>query len=99
MTGWAGFPLTSCGNDGLVGPFEYYDMASSTLQELSMRYLLCLLIASMALSLWVAPGRPQTTPKPASRINNLKVLSSAIDDVTTSENFLKSFVKPGMSDE
>ena len=35
----------------------------------------------------------------AGRINNLKVLSSAMDDVTTSDNFLKSFIKPGMSDE
>src|SRR5437016_11332530 len=33
------------------------------------------------------------------RINNLKVLSDKIDDVTTPENILKSFVKPGMTDE
>jgi len=32
------------------------------------------------------------------RVNNLKVLSNKIDDVTTPENILKSFVKPGMSD-
>src|ERR1700758_2527333 len=32
------------------------------------------------------------------RINQLKVLSDKIDDVTTSENIVKSFVKPGMSD-
>src|SRR5262249_44752265 len=32
------------------------------------------------------------------RLNNLKVLSDKIDDVTTVENILKSFVKPGMSD-
>src|SRR5438552_142341 len=32
------------------------------------------------------------------RINNLKVLSDKIDDVTTPENILKSFVKPGMTD-
>src|SRR3954467_13661516 len=31
------------------------------------------------------------------RVNNLKVLSDKIDDVTTPENILKSFVKPGMS--
>jgi hypothetical protein len=29
----------------------------------------------------------------------LKVLSNKIDDVTTVENILKSFVKPGMSDQ
>ena len=33
------------------------------------------------------------------RINNLKVLSDKIDDVTTVENILRSFVRPGMSDE
>jgi hypothetical protein len=32
------------------------------------------------------------------RVNNLKVLSDKVDDVTTVENVLKSFVKPGMSD-
>jgi hypothetical protein len=32
------------------------------------------------------------------RINNLKVLSDKIDDVTTPENILKSFVKPGMTE-
>src|SRR5947208_2621599 len=32
------------------------------------------------------------------RVNNLKVLSDKIDDVTTVENILKSFSKPGMSD-
>ena len=33
------------------------------------------------------------------RVNGLKVLSDKIDDVTTVENILKSFVKPGMTDE
>src|SRR2546421_12044408 len=33
------------------------------------------------------------------RVNNLKVLSDKVDDVTTVENILKSFTKPGMSDE
>src|SRR5271155_4952957 len=35
---------------------------------------------------------------PGARLNNLKVLSDKIDDVTTVENILKSFVKLGMSD-
>jgi hypothetical protein len=33
------------------------------------------------------------------RLNNLKVLSDKIDDVTTVEGILRSFVRPGMSDE
>jgi hypothetical protein len=33
------------------------------------------------------------------RINQLKVLSDKIDDMTTAENIVKSFVKPGMSDQ
>lgn len=33
------------------------------------------------------------------RVHNLKVLSDQIDDVTTVENILKSFVKPGMKDD
>src|SRR5436309_11405362 len=65
-----------------------------------MRYLQFFLLA-FSLSLLQAPSgsgclRPQ---QPAGCLNNLKVLSRAVDDVTTSENFLKSFVKPGMSDE
>lgn len=32
------------------------------------------------------------------RVNNIKVLSDKIDDVTTVDNILKSFLKPGMSD-
>ena len=35
---------------------------------------------------------------PAGRVNNLKVLSDKIDDLTTPENILKAFVKPSMSD-
>jgi hypothetical protein len=33
------------------------------------------------------------------RINQLKVLSDNVDDVTTIENIVKSFAKPGMSDQ
>jgi hypothetical protein len=32
------------------------------------------------------------------RVHNLKVLSDKVDDMTTAENILKSFVKPDMSD-
>ena len=45
-----------------------------------------------------AEEKPGSLP-PAGRINNLKVLSDKIDDVTTVENILRSFVRPGMSDE
>ena len=37
--------------------------------------------------------------RPAAGVNQLKVLSDKIDDVTTVENIVKSFVKPGMSDQ
>src|SRR5215471_13268393 len=33
------------------------------------------------------------------RVNQLKVLSDKIDDVTTVENIVKSFAKPGMSEQ
>ncbi len=33
------------------------------------------------------------------RVHNLKVLSNHVDDVTTVDNILHSFVKPGMSDQ
>src|SRR5262249_22164555 len=42
-------------------------------------------------------GSTAAAQEPA-RLNNLKVLSDKIDDVTTVENILKSFVKPNMSD-
>jgi hypothetical protein len=45
----------------------------------------------------LAQGRG--TPDRGGRINQLKVLSDKIDDVTTVENTVKSFVKPGMSDQ
>ena len=45
--------------------------------------------------------RAQSSQKPVAggRINQLKVLSDKIDDVTTVENILRSFVRPGMSDQ
>ena len=58
--------------------------------------LTCILLASPAFV--SAEGEPGPLAA-ASRINNLKVLSDKIDDVTTVENILKSFVRPGMSDE
>src|SRR5262245_4171416 len=37
-------------------------------------------------------------PPAGVRLHNLKVLSDRIDDVTTAENILTSFVRPGMGD-
>src|SRR4051812_11578430 len=37
--------------------------------------------------------------KMGTRVNGLKVLSDQVDDVTTVENLLKSFVRPGMTDQ
>jgi hypothetical protein len=47
------------------------------------------------------PARAQSSEKPAGggRVNQLKVLSDKIDDVTTVENIIKSFVKPRTSDQ
>ena len=39
------------------------------------------------------------TAEQGGRINQLKVLSDKIDDVTTVENTVKSFIRPGMSDK
>jgi hypothetical protein len=43
--------------------------------------------------------KAQERRAPGGRVNQLKVLSDKIDDVTTVENIVKSFVKPGMSDQ
>ena len=45
-----------------------------------------------------AADSPSASTSPHPRLNNLKVLSDHIEDTTTPENILKSFVKPGMTD-
>src|SRR6476660_4863797 len=45
------------------------------------------------------PNWAQDQPARGGRINQLKVLSDKIDDVTTVENIVKSFAKPGTSDQ
>jgi hypothetical protein len=62
-----------------------------------MRSSFLLLSACTALALLASPAVAQDSPA-AARVNNLKVLSDKIDDVTTVENILKSFSKPKMSD-
>ena len=62
-----------------------------------MRPVIALLLAAVVLP---SAGHAQSQPERAgARINNLKVLSNHVDDVTTPENILKSFVKPGMTDQ
>ena len=52
-----------------------------------------------ALAAGIVLSSPAVAQEPAgARVNNIKVLSDKIDDVTTVENILKSFIKPGMSD-
>src|SRR5438309_3725835 len=46
-----------------------------------------------------ALARAEEAAEPRARLNNLKVLSDKVDDVSTVESLLKSFVKPGMTDQ
>src|SRR5438067_13843081 len=62
-----------------------------------MRRLFLLPAVLIMSALLGTPATAQDRPAGA-RLNNLKVLSDKIDDVTTVENILKSFTKPGMSD-
>ena len=43
-------------------------------------------------------AQAQESPRVGMRLNNLKVLSDKVDDVTTPENILRAFVKPGLGD-
>jgi hypothetical protein len=58
-----------------------------------------LITAALLSTITFFPQTVQAQTRQGGRINNLKVLSDKIDDVTTPENILKSFIKPGMSDE
>jgi hypothetical protein len=55
---------------------------------------------ALTAALYVGPGSAaRAADDPAgARINNLKVLSDKVDDVTTVENILRSFARPGMAD-
>ena len=55
----------------------------------------CTFAPVVALILWWSAAGGQTIK--GARINGLRVLSDKIDDVTTPEAILKSFVKPGMT--
>jgi hypothetical protein len=56
------------------------------------------LVAALALLLPLAARADGPRPAPA-RVNNLKVLSSQNDDVTTIDNIVASFARPGMTDQ
>ena len=63
-----------------------------------MRRLNVLFAAALVL-VWPSSSGAQDRALPGGRVNGLKVLSDKIDDVTTVENIVKSFAKPGMSDQ
>ena len=58
----------------------------------------CLCVCAVLAMAATAVGGEGRGPS-GGRVNNLKVLSDKVDDVTTVENILRSFVRPGMSDE
>lgn len=64
-----------------------------------MRGVILHLVASLVVLL-VSAGSAAAAdaPRTQGRLNNLKVLSDNVDDVTTVENIVRSFAKPGMSD-
>jgi hypothetical protein len=64
---------------------------------LSEDFIMRSILVVVAGLLFATEARPGDDP-PAAWLHNLKVLSDRIDDVTTAENILASFVKPGMSD-
>jgi hypothetical protein len=53
----------------------------------------------LALTCLLMPALAPGAEPPGGRVNNLKVLSDQVDDVSTVANILRSFVRPGMSDE
>ncbi len=57
-----------------------------------------LLAAAMGVAIGSAGHAQGRTAVSGARLNNLKVLSDKIDDTTTPENIVKSFIKPGMTD-
>ncbi len=61
-----------------------------------MRFMI---LVTMLFVCSTATARAQERGSAGGRVNQLKVLSDKIDDVTTVENILKSFVKRGMSDQ
>ena len=63
-----------------------------------MRHATKFILAAVVL-VWPGSIRAQERASMGGRINQLKVLSDKVDDVTTVENIVKSFAKPGMDDQ
>src|SRR5262249_7382444 len=63
-----------------------------------MRRLNVLIVAALGV-FWPGSTQAQDRAREGGRVNQLKVLSDKIDDVTTIENIVKSFSKPGTSDQ
>jgi hypothetical protein len=63
-----------------------------------MRHMNILIVAAIVV-VWPGSAPAQERAALGGRVNQLKVLSDKIDDVTTVENIVKSFAKPGMSDQ
>src|SRR5262249_53843271 len=61
-------------------------------------FLALAIIALLSVAVRAQAFSPQRSGA-GGRVNQLKGLSDKIDDVTTIENIVKSFVKPGMSDQ
>jgi hypothetical protein len=57
------------------------------------------MILAAIVAAWAGSIEAQERAIEGGRVNQLKVLSDKIDDVTTVENIVKSFAKPGMSDQ
>ena len=82
-----------------VGEVEITPSTAARGTEAMMRHPIRLAATLLLLTI---PARAQSPDRPTDgggRINKLKVLSDKVDDVTTVEKILKSFVKPGMSDQ
>ena len=63
-----------------------------------MRRIKFTIVAAIVLA-WAGSTQAQESARQGDRVNQLKVLSDKIDDVTTVENIVKSFAKPGASDQ
>jgi hypothetical protein len=58
-----------------------------------------IMTVAMIVFVWPIWAGAHDRSREGGRVNQLKVLSDKIDDVTTVENIVKSFAKPGTSDQ
>ena len=57
------------------------------------------LLATVVLGTLGTVRLPSIQAEEGRRVHNLKVLSDQVDDVTTVDNILKAFTRPGMTDQ